>query len=103
MTFKSIVLAAATVVSLAAPAAAKADPYWGHEGGYREGWRDGEDRREHEWREHEWREHGQWQRHEWRGHEAWEHGGYGGRCFVERRGYYNWYGQYVSRPVRVCR
>ena len=89
MGMKSIILAGATVLSLAAPAAALAQPYWGH--GYHEGWRDRDD----------------WRRHEWREHERWEHGGWGWgyapRCVIEDRGYYNWYGQYIYRPVRVCR
>jgi hypothetical protein len=90
MTLKSIVLAGVTVLSLVAPAAALADP-WGHDRGYHDGWRDRDD----------------WRRHEWREHEAWEHRGYGWdygpRCFIETRGYYAWRGEYVSRPVRVCR
>ncbi|HXA38007.1 MAG TPA: hypothetical protein VNW53_03335 [Phenylobacterium sp.] len=90
MTLKSIVLAGVTALSLAAPAVALADP-WDHDRGYHEGWRDRDEGRRHEWREHE----------------AWEHRGYGWgygpRCFIERRGYHNWYGEYVWRPVRVCR
>jgi hypothetical protein len=45
---------AATLVTLAAAAPARAD--WDHDG-----WR------RHEWREHEWREH-EWREHEWREH-----------------------------------
>ena len=88
MTLKSIALAGATLIALAAPAAALADPYWGHD---RDGWHDRDD----------------WRRSEWREHERWEHRGYGygwgPRCFVERRGYRDWYGRYVTRPVEVCR
>lgn len=89
MSLKSIVLAGATLLSLAAPAAAMAQPYWDHDRGYHEGWRDRDDGRRREWREHE----------------RWEHGGgyYAPRCFIENRGYYNWYGTWVYRPVRVCR
>lgn len=83
MRLKSMCLAGATLLSLAIPAAASADPYWG--------WRD--DWRRHEWREHEWREHAAWERGAWYG---------GPRCVVEDRGYYDWYGRYVYRPVRIC-
>lgn len=85
MNLKSIILAGATVLSLAAPAVALADP-WDR------GWHDRDD-----WRRHEWREH----------HERWEHRGYGygyaPRCFVEDRGYHDWYGRWIYRPVRICR
>ena len=88
MSLKSIVLAAAALASLAAPAAALADPYWGHDRG--------------DWRRHEWREHGRWE-HARYGY-GWGHGwGYGPRCWVERHGHYTWYGDYVVRTVRVCR
>jgi hypothetical protein len=85
MILKSIVLAGVTALTLATPAAALAQPYWDHDRGYHD--RD------------------DWRRHEWREREAWEHRGYGygPRCFIERRGYRNWYGEYVSRQVRVCR
>ncbi len=89
MNLKSIILAGATVLSLAAPAA-MAQPYWAP--GYHEGWRD------------DWRD--DWRRHEWREHERWEHRrgwGYAPRCFIENRGSYDWYGNYVYRPVRICR
>jgi hypothetical protein len=86
MNLKTMILAGATALSLAAPAAAFADPYWGHDRDRRETWRDRDD---------------------WRRHEAWEHRGYaygyGRRCFIEDRGYYGWHGHYVSRLVRVCR
>jgi hypothetical protein len=93
MTLKTIVLAGVTALTLAAPAVALADPDWGRDRGYHDhdGWRDRDGWRRHEWREHEAREH--------RGY-TW---GYAPRCFVENRGYYTWYGDYVSRPVRVCR
>jgi hypothetical protein len=91
MTLKTIVLAGVTALSLAAPAAALAQPYAGYDRGYhdagnREGWRDRDD----------WR---------WRRHERWEHHdyAYGRRCFIENRGYYGWNGRYVSRRVEVCR
>ena len=90
MNLKSIALAGATLITLAAPAAAVAQPYWGHDrGDYdRDRWRDRDD----------------WRRHQWREHERWGYAyGYGQRCWVERRGYYNWYGDYVYRPIRVCR
>lgn len=94
MRLKSVCIAGATLLSLAVPAAASADPYWG--------WRDHDDWRRQEWREHEWRE------HERREHQAYEDRGwardwYGApRCFVEDRGWYDGYGRYVYRPVRVC-
>ena len=84
MRLKSVCLTAATLLSLAAPAAASADPYWG--------WRDRDD-----WRRHEWREHERWERRNW----AW--GWYGPpRCYVEDRGYYDGWGRWIYRPVRVC-
>ena len=90
MTLKTLALAGATILSLAAPAVALADP-WDHGRGYHEGWRDRDDQRGHEWREHDRWEH--------RGY-GW---GYGAPCWVENRGYYNWYGDYAYRPIRVCR
>jgi Ni/Co efflux regulator RcnB len=93
MTLKTVVLAGVTALSLAAPAAALAQPYWDQDRGYHDdrGYRDRDD----------------WRRHEWREREAWEHRGYGWgygqRCFIERRGHYDWRGYYVSRPVRICR
>ena len=83
MNLKSIVLAGVTVMSLAAPAVALADPSWGYDRSYREVRRDRDD---------------------WRGREAWSHRGWNRpHCFVENRGYYGWHGRYVSRPVEVCR
>jgi len=82
MQLKTLCLVGATLISLAVPAAASADPHW----------RDRDD-----WRRHEWREHGRWD------HRPWAWGWYGGpRCVVEPRGYYDWYGRYIYRPVRVC-
>jgi hypothetical protein len=85
MNLKSIALAGATLLTLAAPAAAVAQPYWGHDrGDYDRRWRDRDD----------------WRRSEWR--DDWRHG-YGPRCVIENRSFYNWRGQYVYNPVRVCR
>lgn len=84
MRLKSICLAGATLLAVALPAAASADPYWDHDG-----WR------AHEWREHQWREHEAWERRGWDWRDA-------PRCFVEDRGHYDWYGNYVYQPVRVC-
>ncbi|MFI4965037.1 MAG: hypothetical protein ACHP9T_06685 [Caulobacterales bacterium] len=102
MTVKSIVLAGATLLALAAPAAALADPEWGHDHGRHRGWGDGDERRGGEWRDR-----GDRRGDEWREREGWDRGGYGWayrpRCFIENRGFYNWYGAYVYRPVRVCR
>jgi hypothetical protein len=84
MNLKTICLAGATLLSLAIPAVASADP-WDHDG-----WR---------WRE---REHYR----EWQAHEAWEHGRpwgwYGPRCVVEDRGFYDGWGRYHPRPARIC-
>ena len=88
---KSIVLASATLIVLAAPAAALADPEWGHDRGYHE-------------RDYR-RDRGDWRRSEYRAYDRREgryDRGYA-RSFVENRGYYNWSGEYVSRPVEVCR
>jgi hypothetical protein len=87
MTLKSIILAGATLLSLAAPAAAFAQPYRDYDRGYH----DRDDRR--------WRDHDRYDRYDRRGR-AW---GYGQRCFIENHGYRNWRGDYVSRAVRVCR
>lgn len=101
MNLRSTVLIGATLLSLAAPLAAQADPEWGR--GDHDGWREHDGWHDHEGRGHEWRE------HEWREHEGWEHRGYGygwgyaPRCIIENRGYYTWYGEYVYRSVRVCR
>jgi hypothetical protein len=84
MTLKSIVLAGATLIALAAPAAAMAQPYGGYDRGY------------HNDRRDDWR---------WDRRHRWEHRdhAYGRRCFTEHRGYYGWNGRYISRPVEVCR
>jgi hypothetical protein len=92
MRLKSVCFAGAALLSLALPAAASADPDWGG--------RDPDDWRRHEWREHEWRE------HEWREHERWEHRRWAWdgppRCVVEDRGFYDDWGRWIYRPVRVC-
>lgn len=91
MKLKSIILAAGAMLTLAAPAAAFADAYWGHDRGYHDGWRGDDDA---------------WRRHEWREHEAWEHRARfdydAPRCVIENRGYYAWDGDWVNRPGRVC-
>jgi hypothetical protein len=93
MTPRSILISLATILALSAPAAAMADSGdWGHDREWHGGWGD-----HNEWRGREWRE------HEWREHERWERGGWGPHCWVESRGYYNWYGEYVYRPVQICR
>lgn len=86
MNLKTIALAGVTLMSLAAPAAALADPRWDHDRSYydHDRYRDG------------------WRRREWRDRDDWRYG-YGPRCWIENRGYYNWYGDYVYRPIRVCR
>ncbi len=90
----SAVLAGAAVLALIAPAVASADSWRGDHDGYRHaGWRDRDDGRGHGWRENEWREH--------RGY----YGGYGyfPRCYWRNQGFYNWFGQYEVRRVKVCR
>ncbi len=91
MNLKSIVLAGVTAMSLAAPAAAMADPNAVHERGYHD-------------RDYR-RDRNDWHRGEYRAFERWEgrfDRGYA-RCFVENRGDDNWYDKYVWRPVEVCR
>ena len=97
MNLKPILLGLAAVLALSAPAAAFADDDdWGHDHGWHNGWR------KHEWREHEWREHHHWaDRDDWRG--DWRGDWYRPHCWIENRGYYDWYGEYVYRPVEVCR
>lgn len=89
MSLKTLTLGALAAAALAAPVTAMADPGDWH----RDDWR------AREWRAHEWRElHG----YGWRpayGRVV----AYAPHCWVENRGYYNWYGAYVYRPVRVCR
>jgi hypothetical protein len=91
---KPACLAAAALLSLAAPAVALADPHWEHGGPDHDEWR------RQAWREHEWREHGR------REPASWSYGGRGWgpppRCFIESRGAYAWDGGYAYRPVRVC-
>lgn len=88
MTLKTMIMAGATLVSLAAPAAVMAQPYgYGYDNrGYYD--RDA-------WRRNEYRAYERFdRRHEWRDYR---------RCFTEDRGYYAWNGRYVYRPVEVCR
>ncbi len=87
MTFKTIILAGAAALTLAAPVAASAQPFWGEHDGWRaeRGWHEG------------WRPAG----YGWRA--AGYGWGYGPRCFVEHRGFYDGWGRYVVRDVNVCR
>ena len=101
MTFRSIILAAATLGALIAPASALADPGYDRHDERREVWR-GDDRDGRDWRRHEWRE-----------HELREHGGYGWRpapvyyrrpaCWYENRSFRNYWGHWEVRSVRICR
>jgi hypothetical protein len=109
MRLKTIILGAAAAIGVAAPAAALAEPYGGHDGGhYAEGARhDGGYRGGYGggYRDDGGRRDG-YRNGDWRERTAWGYGGWGydgPRCFVENRGFYNWYGAYVSRPERVCR
>src|SRR5581483_3491296 len=104
MTLKSLILAGAAAASLAAPAVALADPAWGDHGGWNHqdgGWR-GDHRGD--FRDGDHRGWG------WRDHDGWRGGyrygwgyGYDRGCYTTERGYHNWYGEYVVRPVQVCR
>ena len=101
MTLKSILIAGVVLASLGAPLAASADPAWGY-GHDRDGWHGAVwNRRDDDWRGHEWREHA------WREREAWRSAdrgwGYGQRCYTTERGFHAWDGDFVSRPVTVCR
>lgn len=88
MNLKTLAVAGATLVSLAVPAAAMAQPY-GYYGGYG-GWRDDD------WRRHEWMEHRRWEeRARWDGY-------YRPRCVIQDRGFYNDWGRWEHRPVRIC-
>lgn len=109
---KTVCLAGAALVAIAAPAAALADPYWGGHDGWRAEAPNHQEWREHQWRDHEWREHRAWD-HETRDHETWDHEAWERRaawgwdappprCVVETRGHYDWDGNYVYQPVRVC-
>ena len=94
MTLKTLALAGATLVTLAAPATVMAQPYYG---GYDRGYhRDRDDWRRDEWRRNEWRAYERFDhRNEWRDYR---------RCYTETRGgYYGWNGRYVPRIVEVCR
>jgi|GEM_PF-1806525 len=115
MELKTVILAAAASISLAAPALALADPEGWRGGdapdqGYRGQYRGYGDQGGRDWHDQQRDEH----RGDWRDHEYWEHHGgwWGGdgwrwayprRCWVEYRGYYEPDGDYVSRPVRLCR
>lgn len=98
MTLKTLALAGATLVTLAAPALATAQPYERDydRGGYdRDRDRGGYDR--DAWRRHEWRAYDRYEdrRQDYRDYR---------RCFTEQRGgYYAWNGRYVPRMVEVCR
>ena len=93
MTLKTLALAGATLVTLAAPAIATAQPY--DRGGYEHGGYD-RDRDRDAWRRNEYRAYERYdQRGDWRDYR---------RCFTETRGgYYAWNGRYAPRMVEVCR
>ncbi|MBS0362913.1 MAG: hypothetical protein JSR98_16165 [Proteobacteria bacterium] len=100
MTLKTLALAGATLVSLAAPATVMAQPYYGYDYGYhRDHDRDRYDRGDYD--------RDAWRRNEWRAYDRYEHrGDYRDyrRCYTEQRGgYYAWNGRYVPRTVEVCR
>lgn len=102
MNIRSTFLAAAGLLSIAAPAAVHADPWDNGYGGYydqgrHEGdhWRD-----DNGWRDREWRENSRRRRDHWGSGYGW---GYRPRCWIENRGHYTWDGEYVYRQVRICR
>lgn len=108
MNAKIVLVAAMTALSLAAPVLAHADSDdWRGDRGAYSGHYDGE-------RGRDW----QGARNDWRGGErrddgyGWNRRDYGARayrwgherrCWVENRGYYEPDGDYISRPIRVCR
>lgn len=94
-TLKTMIMAGATLAVLAAPAVSTAQT-WDRDHGYRyddRGWRD---RDNDGWRRGEWRAYDRHEdrRYDWRDHR---------NCWVENRGFYNWYGRYEYRRVEVCR
>jgi hypothetical protein len=100
MTLKTLALAGATLVTLAAPAMATAQSYYGR-GDYDQRGYDqrGYDRGYHDrdaWRSHEWRAYERFDRRgDYRDYR---------RCYTEDRGgYYAWNGRYAPRTVEVCR
>lgn len=106
MRFASLALAGLAAAAVLAPLSAQADPDWGRRyddhtyyGNPNGRDHDGRDRDRNEGREREWREH----HRDWGWNASW--GGYAYRrhCWTEQRGYYEPDGDYVSRPVTVCR
>ncbi|MBS0333928.1 MAG: hypothetical protein JSS35_14260 [Proteobacteria bacterium] len=96
MTLKTLALAGATLVTLAAPAMAMAQPYGYDRGDY--------DRRAFDRGYHD---RDAWRRHEYRAYERFDrrddYRDYR-RCHTETRGgYYGWNGRYAPRTVEVCR
>ena len=88
MTLKTMIMAGATLAVLAAPAVSTAQT-WDRDHYRYDRDRDG-------WRRGEWRAYDRYEdrRYAWRDHR---------RCWVEDRGFYNWYGRYQHRRVEVCR
>lgn len=94
MTLKTLALAGATLVTLAAPAMATAQSYY--------------DRDDHRGYDRGYYDRDAWRRHEWRAYDRYEDRRYDyrdyRRCYTEDRGgYYTWNGRYVPRYVEVCR
>ena len=87
-TLKTMIMAGATLVTMAAPAVSMAQT-WDRDH-YRY------DRDHDGWRDREWRAYDRYEdrRYDWRDQR---------RCWTEDRGFYNWYGRYEHRPVEVCR
>ena len=102
MNIRSMILAAATIGALVGPAAAMADPIYGHQDERREAWRgeDRGDRGDRGWREHAWRE------HEGRGDRGWRPVPvyyHRPACWYENRSFRNYWGRWEVRSVRICR
>ena len=108
MNTKILLVAAMAALSLAAPVIAHADSddWRGDHGDYANR-RDGDGGRDWRGYRNDWR--GGDRRGEGRGWNRREYGfrnyrwGHERRCWVENRGYYEPDGDYISRPIRVCR
>ncbi len=98
MTLKNLLIAAAAVATLAAPAVALADPGYFH-GGYESR---GDD---HPYRGWGWGGgwHGGWGSGWGHGYRYGDGDGYRSHCWIAPRGHFDPWGRWVVRPVEVCR
>jgi len=92
MNVKTLMIAGATALSLAAPAAAFADPDWGRDSGYHDGGY--YDRGDHD--RGDWRDHSHYARPAY----GW---GYGEHCWTQVRPYRTWFGGIAYHRVWECR